>query len=78
MKVSQEKVKAEFIPITITLETEEEANFMWHMLNCLESRALLDYWGEYAVGEFPTELETNMWKAFAGCYSLEEHKKSKT
>jgi len=74
MKVS--RAKTEFNPITITLETEEEANLMWHILNCGESRTLLDYWEKRGVGEFPAGLATNIWEAFDSCYSLGEYKKS--
>lgn len=32
-----------FAPITITLETEEEASGLWHILACLDDESLSDY-----------------------------------
>lgn len=41
MKVEQKKAK--FSPITITLETEKEAEALWYALDCPDDEAREDY-----------------------------------
>lgn len=47
MKVTQEQPKKEFIPIVITLETEEEALAMWGSLNTAIETVAKDYGPAY-------------------------------
>ena len=47
MKVEQKSPKKEFIPIVITLETEEEALAMWGRLNTAIDTIAKDYGSAY-------------------------------
>jgi hypothetical protein len=37
MKVGREEVKPAFKPVSIVLETQEEADYLWAILNCCGS-----------------------------------------
>lgn len=41
MKITKE-VKT-FVPIIMTVETEEEADYLWHVLNCADDLKFKDY-----------------------------------
>jgi hypothetical protein len=74
MKVERKVEEPKFVPIVITLESEAEANLMWHLLNetmCLEKAAEKRY-------AYPSLIEahrfrgsnanTGMWQAFNEVY----------
>ena len=60
----------EFSPITITLETREEADLMWHMMNCGVDRSLMAYAGEKKLEEDWIFLKTEMWKCLDNSYTI--------
>ena len=43
MKVEQEK---KFEPITIILETKDEATILWHRLNVAQGKTIIEYYEE--------------------------------
>ena len=44
MKVErQDPEKRPFIPIVVTLETREEATYLWHRLNCAGATSFVQY-----------------------------------
>jgi hypothetical protein len=47
MKVNKIEPPKFFTPITITIETREEAMTLWHILNCSPHRSLANYAGTY-------------------------------
>lgn len=69
MKVTQEK--GGFAPITIVLETEEEADYMWHKLNC--SRGFSNYAAEYGY-TCPYDIPYRMWEKLDNIHKVEENK----
>lgn len=34
-------------PLTITLKTREDAEYLWHILYCVPTVTLLDYWNRH-------------------------------
>jgi hypothetical protein len=62
MKVDRTAVKPVFMPITIVLETEEEAVAMWHRLNTNGSKIL----------NLPKDSrrDMTMWEIFNKAYSM--------
>ncbi len=63
MKVTQKPPKKTFHPITIVLETEEEAALMWAHLN----GGLPDD-SELTQPTGADEIDTNMWRLLDGIY----------
>ena len=66
MKVMREGKK--FEPITIVLETEEEASFLWHKLNSTGD------WYDYTVSHKIRNVENmndEMWDKFSAIYRPE-------
>ena len=55
MKVTREEVKPPFVPITIVIETEQEARMLWHRLD-VDYRRLRDYCQD--VGIQPESLKS--------------------
>lgn len=43
MKVSRQEKKRDWVPVVITLETEEEAAHLWHRLNCANDETFRRY-----------------------------------
>ena len=69
MKVKQNK-KSEFYPITITLETEEEADFMWHNLNRNYTESLEDYCKERDIDiNRLSGFKNEIWNLLDGIYA---------
>jgi len=69
MKVEQKDVKP-FQPITITLETEEEAIVMWHRLN-VGMRDYFDRKNEYAHHRrIENRVSTPMWELFNDTFDV--------
>jgi hypothetical protein len=66
MIIRQEGEKA-FIPITITLQTEEEANYLWHKLNCCCD------WYKYQM-EHKVSDYINFWDSFNDLYTPSSEK----
>ena len=57
MKVTQ---KENYSPITIVLDTEKEANVMWHMAN---HSIRPDYAKYYGIGEEEDRIKYHLWEA---------------
>lgn len=62
MKVERKEVKV-FVPVVITLETQEEAGMMYDMLNCGEGMPLNKH---NPAAPFP--VKTEMWHKFNEIY----------
>ena len=50
-----------FAPVILTIETEEEANLLWHLLNNAPTRSFQEYLTDYQKGINVAD-KTNMWK----------------
>lgn len=68
MKVERKEVEPKFEPITITLETKEEANLMYHMLNCGEGTSLKEYYKDINAS-FPIYVSHRMYDLFSNIWS---------
>jgi len=66
MKVTQEK---EFNPITITLESEEEADILWHVLNTGLTRSPEEYVQCYGLTVEEILKKSDMWRVFNVCHN---------
>jgi hypothetical protein len=67
MKVTREENT--FKPITITLENQEEADALWHILNCGEGRSLNRYTEDKNI-EYINKHR--MWSTFNAAYQPKE------
>jgi len=76
-----ERKKTGFKPIIITIETEEEANYFWHLLNM--PRSYLEQYVEEWVKnkksarraiEFANKIKDTVWEAFDKVYRPEDMK----
>jgi len=69
MKV--ERPECRFKPITIILETREEANLIWHLLNNSVNKPLKDYAEELGRESFTINytVKTRMWVTLDKKYS---------
>lgn len=63
MKVTREEIKPKFEPITIIIETKEEAICLWHRLN-ESSMRIRGLRGERLRASYSLE----MWKAFGNVF----------
>ena len=65
MKVAE---KGTFTPLTIVLETLEEAEYLWHLLNCPLSKTFNDYasWRGYQIDY---KLREQICEDFANAYN---------
>jgi hypothetical protein len=76
MKVTQQS--KEFKPITIVLEDEIEAKFMWHCLNRGVGQNTYDWHSQSLGGYFDAskhiKTKDNMWEEFNKIYPGEEDK----
>ena len=62
MKVTQQPTVPKFEPITIVLETEEEAEIMWGILdNC-------NNWPRYTRRNTYLSTRVHMWQAYRALY----------
>lgn len=59
MKV--ERQPSPFVPITITLQTKEEADFMWHLTNAAEANSLEEYLSRYNVEKGVLTFKNKLW-----------------
>lgn len=66
MKVITKQSK--FEPIIITLETEREVAFLWHLLNCGEGKTFLDYCKGWKM-KYNGTLNHDMWHELDEVYS---------
>ena len=63
MKAERKGVKV-FFPVVITLETQEEEDMMFAILNCEEGKPLTEY--EFTLPPF--SIKSYMWKQFNEIY----------
>lgn len=60
MKVERQRPKEQFVPIVITLETEEEANYLWHRLNIADTDSFDNYRQRKHI-DFSVGFSFGMW-----------------
>ncbi len=71
MKVERGTVE-KFEPVIITLGSEEEAELLWHFLNCTNDTLKLILEKEY--NESLEELHEAMWEEFSDVYNPNGHR----
>jgi len=67
MKVTQEKPKIFYRPVTITLETKEEADVLWHILNCSGRKSFEDYCKEEDIPANVDSIHSTLWQKLNAC-----------
>ena len=64
MKVTRDKNA--FKPITIVIDTEEEATTLWHLLNCAHTQSMKEYLEEWRPRDANVKPSNSlgMWSKF--------------
>lgn len=70
MKV--ETKETDFSPVTITLETKEEASFMWHLFNMDTDITKSDYFKNNNSEEVLRKLDSVFYQQFNNVYKNDE------
>ena len=67
-----ERKETEFEPVVLTLDTKEEALFMWHLLSCAEGRSFLNYKQDHPSVDLSNDTHVNMWSTLDNVFTPSE------
>lgn len=61
------------LSLTLTLESEEEAVYLWHLTNCGHGHSFTQYCEEMGYHDIPSMVKDGIWKAIDNVYNPREH-----